>query len=293
MMLKKKSNPWMKGKALYILPVACIALSAFATPELNEQIESVVETSAVSRDKVTKVPSHPQVSDAKNAVNDTISKVAIVNPDGIVIREAKDGKGDPLFLIDGKESTSKDVKALNPADIESVNVYKDAASLSLFGEKGKNGVIEIKTKGSEDVEPAFEVVEKKAEYKGGITELMNFIAQNIRYPKEAQELEVTGRVIVDFVVEKDGSIHEIKVEHNSAKPDKASYAVSDGTEAGHGYATQEEADAAFENAEAAAKLLEKEALRVVMLTSGSWNPGEQRGKKVRVRYHIPLTFRLN
>ena len=293
MMLKKKSNPWMKGKALYILPVACIALSAFATPELSEQIESVVETSAVSRDKVTKVSSNQQVSDAKNVVNDTISKVAIVNPDGIVIREAKGGKGDPLLLIDGKECTSKDVKALNPADIESVNVYKDAASLSLFGEKGKNGVIEIKTKDAKDVEPAFEVVEKTAEYKGGITELMNFIAQNIRYPKEAQELEVTGRVIVDFVIEKDGSIREIKVEHNSAKPDKASYAVSDGTEAGHGYATQEEADAAYRNAEAAAKLLENEALRVVMLTSGSWNPGEQKGKKVRVRYHIPLTFRLN
>ena len=74
MMLQKKSNPWMRSKALYILPVACIALSAFATPELNEQIESVINeqveptaaSPAVNRGKGMKVSSNPQVLDDKN-----------------------------------------------------------------------------------------------------------------------------------------------------------------------------------------------------------------------------------
>lgn len=292
-MLQKKSNPWMRSKALYILPVACIALSAFATPELNEQIESVVEPSAVNRGKVTKVSSNSQVSDVKNAVNDTISKVTIVNPDGIVIREAKDGKGEPLFIIDGKECTRKELEAINTADIESVDVLKDSASVSAFGEKGKDGVILIKTKNAKATEPAFEVVDKQPEYKGGIPELMKFVSMNIRYPKEAQELGVAGRVIVSFVVETDGSVSEVKAEHNGAMPKKEEYATSNVTVTSYGSADKEENKPTFEEVEAAAKTLENEAIRVVNLSNGSWTPGEHKGNKVRVRFHIPITFRLN
>lgn len=291
-MLRKKSNPWMRSKALYILSVACIALSAFATPELNEQIESVVEPSAVNRGKVTKVSSNPQVSDVKIAENDTVQKVTVVNPDDIVVdRKVKFGKGEPpLFIIDGKECTRKDVEALNPADVKSIDVLKDSASTSLFGEKGKDGVILIKTK---NAEPAFEVVEKLPEYKGGMPELMKFVSMNIRYPKEAQELGVTGRVIVAFVVETDGSVSEIKAEHNGAMPNKADYTTSNVTVTSYGSADKEESKPTFEEVEAAAKTLENEAIRVVNLSNGNWTPGEHKGNKVRVRFHIPITFRLN
>lgn len=302
MMLQKKSNPWMKGKALYILPVACIALSAFATPELvgeqiesviNEQTEPMLASPAVNRGKVMKVSSNPQVSDAKNAANDTIQKVAVVNPDGIVNREIKFGKGEPLFIIDGKESSRKDLNSLNPADVESVDVLKDSATVSAFGEKGKDGVILIKTKNAKATEPAFEVVEKHPEYKGGMPELMNFVAHNIRYPKEAQELGVMGRIIVTFVVEKDGSISEVKAEHNGAMPKKEDYTTSDVTVVSYGSTDKEETKPAFEEVEAAAKTLENEAIRVVKLSNGSWTPGEHKGNKVRVRFHIPITFRLS
>lgn len=216
MMLQKKSNPWMRSKALYILPVACIALSAFATPELNEQIESVVEPSAVNRSKDTNVSSNPQVSDDKNAVNDTIAK---------------------------------------------------------------------------DAEPAFENVEKQPQYKGGMPELIKFFSQNLNYPKKAQELGMEGRVIVSFVIEKDGSICEVEAEHNSAMPKKEDYSTSDATVIG--YTSTKKAKTTFEEAEATAKLLEKEAIRVVKLSGGNWTPGEHKGNKVRVRFTIPLTFRLN
>ena len=62
-----------------------------------------------------------------------------------------------VYIIDGKECSRKDVEALNTTDIESVDVLKDAASTSLFGEKGKDGAIIIKTKNAKDVEPVFEV----------------------------------------------------------------------------------------------------------------------------------------
>lgn len=298
MMLQKKSNPWMRSKALYILPVACIALSAFATPELNEQIESVINekvesvSPAVNPDKVTKVSQIAQVSDDKNAVNDTIQKVAVVNPDGIIIRETKFGKGDPLFIIDGKESTRKDLKSLNPADVESIDVLKDSATVSAFGEKGKDGVILIKTKNAKATEPAFEVVDKQPEYKGGIPELMKFVAQNIRYPKEAQEFGLSGRVVLSFVIEKNGLVSEINVVNNGAMPKKEDYQSSDITVIGYASTEKEEAKPAFEEVEAAAKTLENEAIRVVKLSNGNWTPGEHKGNKVRVRYTIPITFRL-
>lgn len=297
MMLQKKSNPWMRSKALYILPVACIALSAFATPELNEQIESVINekvesvSPAVNPDKVTKVSQIAQVSDDKNAVNDTIQKVAVVNPDGIQIRFGK-STAEPLFIIDGKESTRKDLKSLNPADVESIDVLKDSAAVSAFGEKGKDGVILIKTKNAKATEPAFEVVDKQAEYKGGIPELMKFVAQNIRYPKEAQQFGLSGRVVLSFVIEKNGLVSEINVVNNGAMPKKEDYQSSDITVIGYASTEKEEAKPAFEEVEAAAKTLENEAIRVVKLSNGSWTPGEHKGNKVRVRYTIPITFRL-
>jgi len=296
MMLKKKSNPWMKSKALYILPVACIALSAFATPELNEQIESVVETSTVSGGKVTKVSNNLQVSDVKNAVNDTVPKVTVLKVETVDIKEATNMKGEPLIVIDGNISSKKDMESIKPDDIEAINVFKDTCAISLFGEKGKNGVIEIKTKNAKSNEIAgsgiFDKCEKMPEYEGGMQALMQYMAQNLRYPIEAQELGVTGRVVIGFVVEKDGSISEVKTVHNGAKPKKEDFETPDVTVVGYESVKEDAKKPTFEQVDAAAKALENEAIRVVKSMPKKWTPGEEKGVKVRVRYNIPLTFRL-
>lgn len=296
MMLQKKSNPWMRSKALYILPVACIALSAFATPELNEQIESVVETSGVSGGKVTKVSGNPQVSSVNNAVNDTVPIVTELKVETIDIKEATNMKGDPLIVIDGKKSSKKEMEALKPADIEAIDVLKDKSGIDVYGEDGKNGVIYIKTKNANVNEIAgsgiLDTCEKMPEYEGGMQGLMQYMAQNLRYPIEAQELGVTGRVIIEFIVEKDGSISEVKTVNNSAKPKKEDFATSDVTVVGYDIYKEDAKKPTFEEVDAAAKALENEAIRVVKAMPKKWTPGEQSGKKVRVRYCIPLTFRL-
>ena len=102
----------------------------------------------------------------------------------------------------------------------------------------------------------FEVVEQMPEYpNGGMAGLMQFLSKNIKYPTIAQENGTQGRVTVQFVVNKDGSIVDAKV-LRGVDP-----------------------------------YLDKEALRVIG-TMPKWKPGMQRGKPVRVKYTVPVMFRL-
>ena len=101
----------------------------------------------------------------------------------------------------------------------------------------------------------FQVVEEMPEFPGGMRECMNFIGKNIKYPTQAQENGKEGRVIVQFVVNRDGSIVEPSVVRG-VDPE-----------------------------------LDAEALRVISIMP-KWKPGKQRGKAVRVKYTIPVMFRL-
>ena len=101
----------------------------------------------------------------------------------------------------------------------------------------------------------FQVVEEMPEFPGGMAECMKWLGQNIKYPAEAKEKGVQGRVIVQFVVEKDGTIVNAKVVRG-VDPD-----------------------------------LDAEALRVVN-QSPKWKPGKQKGEAVRVKYTLPIMFRL-
>lgn len=101
----------------------------------------------------------------------------------------------------------------------------------------------------------FAIVEKMPEYPGGMAEMMKYLSQNIKYPIHAREVGIQGRVIVVFVVNKDGSITEPE--------------VVKGVE----------------------KSLNQEAIRVIT-SMPKWEPGTQRGKPVRVRYTLPVVFRL-
>ena len=108
----------------------------------------------------------------------------------------------------------------------------------------------------EKEEEIFQVVENQPEFPGGMVELMKYLQKNIKYPTICQEQGIQGRVVVQFVVNSDGSIVDAQV----IKPVNPH--------------------------------LDKEAVRVVNAMP-KWKPGEQRGKKVRVRFTLPVTFRLN
>ena len=107
----------------------------------------------------------------------------------------------------------------------------------------------------EEEEVVFQVVEKMPQFPGGQQALFEYLSKNIRYPVIAQENGLQGRVICQFVVNSDGSIVDIVVVR-SVDPS-----------------------------------LDKEAVRVIQ-SMPKWQPGEQRGKAVRVKYTLPVNFRL-
>lgn len=104
-------------------------------------------------------------------------------------------------------------------------------------------------------EEIFVAVEQQAEFPGGQGALMKFLSNNIRYPESAQQNDIQGRVIVKFVVEKDGSIGNVTVVKGVDRD------------------------------------LDREAIRVVKKMP-RWQPGKNNGVAVRSYFNLPVTFRL-
>ncbi len=113
---------------------------------------------------------------------------------------------------------------------------------------------------------------------------MQFVAQNVRYPKEAAEHGAQGRVLVQFVVEKDGSRSNytiVKKAENIITPNAQGGTVNaQGKPAEESTISQE----AFE-------ALNEEAVKVIK-SMPNWIPAKQRGQVVRMRYTLPIVFRL-
>lgn len=101
----------------------------------------------------------------------------------------------------------------------------------------------------------FDVVEQMPQYPGGKEALFKYLSTNVKYPEDAAKKKVEGRVIASFVVETDGSITDVEVSKK-----------------------------AFPS-------LDAEAVRVLK-GMPKWEPGRQKGKPVRVRYVVPVNFRL-
>ena len=140
-----------------------------------------------------------------------------------------------------------------------------------------------------NAEPIFNTCEQMPKFEGGDAALMQFIAQNMKYPQQSIDQNVQGRMIVKFVVEKDGTISHPCIEDESGETlddlitvFAKKYGTSDSPER-----------TKFEQEIAATKALQDEALRVVRLTDGRWTPGRQRGQTVRSWYTLPVVLHLN
>lgn len=107
----------------------------------------------------------------------------------------------------------------------------------------------------EEEQPIFTVVEQQASFPGGPTKLYEYLAKNIKYPQQARETGTQGRVYLTFVVERDGSITDIKILRDIGS--------------GCG----------------------EEAIRVVK-SMPKWQPAKQRGKVVRQQFNLPVNFSL-
>lgn len=384
MMKKMKSNPWMRSKALYVIPVAALALSAFATPKFVAPIE---ETVTKLEGKVTENSANLQTSEEKRKVVElkNVSKVLVdgkemtpqeameavkgkeiqnsltTQPDGsealsIKTRGYKDAP-QPLIVLNGKiyeipKDAAKDINSeeqltkllnINPEDVESIAVLQKDEATKVWGDKGSNGVIVITTK-KETKEPEsqnvvynketgtydpvlkdlvkklpgaemdgdgnitvngksvtkimvddkeafnigdsiFNVPAVRAQYPGGDSEVFKFLSENVRYPKLCQEFGVQGRVIVRFVIEKDGSITHIEKVRGAGKTlsevEVTSYKQEHPDSPEQLKAGQDLGDLLFEEAKRVMELMPK------------WEPGKDKdGNAVRSFFNLPFMFRL-
>ncbi|WP_106829763.1 energy transducer TonB [Parabacteroides pacaensis] len=152
------------------------------------------------------------------------------------------------IVVDELNVVEDDIEVAD-AEIMSSDDSQDAAQVQNYTPPA---VVEEE---EEDSNHVFAVVEEMPEFPGGETALMQYINKGIKYPVIAQENGIQGRVVVSFVINKDGKVVEAQV-MRGVDPS-----------------------------------LDKEALRVIG-TLPAWKPGKQRGKPVRVKYTVPVLFRL-
>jgi TonB family protein len=280
MMKNKISSPYRKLRLLLILPVAALVLFAFAKPEYR-----VMEGSDGPL---------PVVAAADNAAKNVSGTVkddngkplegAVVLCKGTTVGTTSDASGrfalkdvpdDAVLVISyvGFETKAVSVKAAGPDVIAEIHVLKGEQAVAKYGEKGKDGVIEITTKkntvaspdkqkevtvtgyGKEENRDVFVIVEEMPEFPGGMEAMMLWISQRVKYPEQAKKDGITGLVMVSFIVNKAGKVTDISVER-SAHP-----------------------------------LLDAEAVRVIG-EMPAWKPGTQHGKAVEVRMTVPVKFSL-
>ena len=139
------------------------------------------------------------------------------------------------------------------------NVETESIEVNAEDDKAEEVVIAAPVEApveEEEEEVVFVVVESMPEFPGGTQALFKYLSENVKYPVIAQENGIQGRVICQFVVNKDGSIVDVEVVRSGGDPS-----------------------------------LDKEAVRVIK-SMPKWKPGKQRGKAVRVKYTVPVNFKL-
>ena len=271
MMTTKKSSPWQKAKVLVALPMAALAVVAFANPDVErvaEQVETesqaVVEkakadVAGVETAAEQQTAEKQEVADEQGK-NVSVKGVVVQKEDGnpivgvaVTVRGTKIGAVtdvDGKFHIDNVPVGSWIDVFMIDCEIGSLQVTEQNAS-NLHFVIAYDGPSSSKSPGSD----AFDVVEEMPVYPGGMPAMMDFFNKNMKYPKEAFDAKQEGRVIAQFVVEKDGSITDAHIV-KSVSP-----------------------------------ALDAEALRIVNAMP-NWTPGRQNGKPVRVKYTVPISFKL-
>ena len=271
MMTTKKSSPWQKAKVLVALPMAALAVVAFANPDVERVAEQVeTESQAVVEKAKADVAGVETAAEQQSAEkqevadeqgkNVSVKGVVVQKEDGnpivgvaVTVRGTKIGAVtdvDGKFHIDNVPVGSWIDVFMIDCEIGSLQVTEQNAS-NLHFVIAYDGPSSSKSPGSD----AFDVVEEMPVYPGGMPAMMDFFYKNMKYPKEAFDAKQEGRVIAQFVVEKDGSITDAHIV-KSVSP-----------------------------------ALDAEALRIVNAMP-NWTPGRQNGKPVRVKYTVPISFKL-
>ena len=241
-----KRNVW----ALVIVGLAAallyLGLQLQKMAEANKKVENTqaVELAKLNTEKKEAKVEKKEIikQEPEKVVEQVKSSVKFTAP---VIKKDEEVKEEDEIKLDEVEKSDKAVGAFNVQGNDEV------------GGEGLKAKDDIKAPEPPKVEEekVFDVVEQMPSFPGGNTALMKFLNENIHYPVVAQENGVQGRVVVSFVVERDGHITDVQIAR-SVDPS-----------------------------------LDKEAQRVVK-SMPKWIPGKQNGSAVRVKFNVPVSFRL-
>ncbi|RYY06034.1 MAG: TonB family protein [Sphingobacteriaceae bacterium] len=240
--------------------------------KLSDNMSSDAPIKEVAVDLSHQINIVPTLSAKTNAVVNAAQKLKgkVVNPFGKPLANVKVYHKKINFYTKTDEDGDFEIPEYTEGDIVNFTTADSTILVRMFTHvAGKLQIVVIEDKrwtenrakmlivkqpsGSDVV--SFASVEKLPTFPGGEVAFGNYLAKNIRYPKEARDQKITGRVIVSFIVEKDGKLNDIKVLRDIG--------------AGCG----------------------AEAVRVLS-ESPAWNPGIQNGKPVRVAYTMPVNFAL-
>ena len=218
-------------------------------------IEEMSDFPSSTEELVKKLPGAQMDEDGKITINGKEVKKILVNGKELLggteelikklpgAQMGEDGK----ITIDGKE-----VKKIM---VNGKEFFVGDQVINTNNSEQAKGTEEGTAKGS-DNEEVFMVVEEMPEYPGGTTEMMAYLAKNIKYPTEAQQKNEEGRVIVQFIVGKDGKLSNIEIS-KSVSPS-----------------------------------LDAEAIRVIKAMP-DWKPGRQRGQAVACKFNLPINFTMD
>jgi protein TonB len=243
-----------KRNVFSILAMLALAALVFIGISLKTIIESSTKKVAV-----TQVQELSALEKPKEKAEVKQKKVEIQQPEKVVERVKSSVKFTaPVIKKDDDVKPEDELKTQD----ELMNTKTAIGALDVKGNDDANGEVLKLKEAVAQPEPkpevenkVFDVVEQMPSFPGGNAALMEYLQNNVKYPVVAQENGVQGRVVVSFVVEKDGSITDVKVVR-SVDPS-----------------------------------LDKEAARVVK-SMPRWIPGKQNGSAVRVKYNVPVSFRL-
>ena len=223
---------------------------------------------------------------AKNAIDDYRAK-HIPHADVVILTDLPNQKPEPKVeraepvrqediekVLDNVRTSIKftapvikEDDKVNPEDEMKTQeeIMNSKAAISVFNVMGndengevlkiKNMIVNEPVKPKVEENQVFEYVEQMPSFPGGPSALMQYLSKNIKYPPFAEEMNIQGRVVCTFVVERDGSVTDIRI------------------------------------VKSVDSSLDKEAIRVVSAMP-KWIPGRQNGQMVRVKYTLPVTFRL-
>lgn len=128
MMLKQKSNPWARLKFLYVLPLAAVAVAAFARPEISRRLENISEV------EFAEVLTSRQDKRCRKQKDKPLLRPLEFKSNMRPAGGVRYAKPDPLVMIDGVEYTGG-LDKVDPNEIESISIMKDKSAIEMYGKK--------------------------------------------------------------------------------------------------------------------------------------------------------------